>query len=127
MSDSIHTYGTLPFYQLHFIVKGNGRMYGELLLARTRKRVTGVVSKRVEDVWWEGGKIADRLNSDTRLKELLLHVIKDEGDIFIDPTDDVIRIYSRFKGEHELRLSKEAIEAFNIIALHIKNLIKEFE
>ncbi len=124
---NIHVYGILPFYQIHFIIKSDGKMYGELLLARTRKKVTGVINKRVEDVWWEGGKIVDRLNNDPRLKELLLHVIKDEGDIFIDPTDNAIRIYSRFKGEHELKLSKEVIEIFNLIAGHVKHMIKEFE
>jgi hypothetical protein len=56
-----------------------------------------------------------------------MHVLKDEGDIFIDPTDNAIRIYSRFKAEHELNLSKEGIEAFNIIAGHVKQMIKEFE
>ncbi len=126
VSSNIHAYGVLPFYQIHFIIKSNGKIYGELLLARTRKKVTGVVNKRIEDVWWEGGKIADRLNNDTRLKELLMHVLNYEGDIFIDPTDNAIRIYSRFKVEHELNLSKETIEAFNIIAGHVKQMIKEF-
>jgi|GEM_PF-172850 len=127
VSSNIHSYGVLPLYQIHFIIKSNGKTYGELLLARTKKKVTGVVNRRIEDVWWEGGKIADRLNNDTRLKELLMHVLKDEGDIFIDPTDNAIRIYSRFKVEHELNLSKEAIEVFNIIAGYVKQVIKEFE
>ncbi|MEM2048861.1 MAG: hypothetical protein QXY85_03570 [Candidatus Nitrosocaldus sp.] len=128
-SPNIHTYGALPFYQIHFVVKGNGKMFEELLLARTRKRVKGVIKKSVEDVWWEGGKIAERLNSDSRLKHLLLSVLKDDDDIFIDPVENAVRIYTRFKMESDLtrHLSKEAIEAYNIIAGHVKSIMKEFE
>ncbi|MFN4336574.1 MAG: hypothetical protein ACK4FV_03195 [Candidatus Nitrosocaldus sp.] len=127
-STTLHTYGALPFYQIHFVVKGNGKMFEELLLARTRKKVKGLINKSVEDVWWEGGKIAERLNSDTRLKHLLLTILKDD-DIFIDPVENAVRIYSRFKIESEVTryLSREAIEAYNIIAGHVKSMMKEFE
>ncbi len=125
---TLHTYGALPFYQIHFVVKGNGKVFEELLVARTRKRVRGVISKSVEDVWWEGGKIAERLNNDTRLKQLLLTILKDD-DIFIDPVENAVRIYSRFKIESEVtrHLSREAIEAYNIIAGHVRSIMKEFE
>lgn len=128
-STSLHTYGALPYYQIHFVVKGNGKMFEELLLARTRKRVRGLVSKRVEDVWWEGGKIAERLNTDSRLKQLLLTVLKHDDDIFIDPVENAVRIYTRFKIESEVMryLTKDAIEAYNIIAGHIKGIMREFE
>jgi len=126
-SNILHTYGLLPSYQLQFIVKGNGRIYGQLLLARTRRKVSGIINRRVEDVWWEGGKIADVLNGDSRLKKLLLDILTYEGDIFVDPTDNVVRIYSRFKGENELIIRKESIEAFNIIAGHVKKMMSELE
>lgn len=127
-SIKLHTYGALPFYQIHFVVKGDGKMFEELLLARTRKRVRGVIKKSVEDVWWEGGKIVERLNNDSRLKRLLLSVLKDD-DIFIDPVENAVRIYTRFKMESDVtrHLSKEAIEAYNIIAGHVKSIMKEFE
>lgn len=126
---AMHTYGALPFYQIHFVVKGNGKMFEELLLARTRKRVRGVINKRVEDVWWEGGKIVERLNSDSRLKQLLLTVLGYDDEIFIDPVDNAVRIYAKFKIESEVirYLSREAVEAYNIIAGHVKGIMKEFE
>ncbi|MEM0030397.1 MAG: hypothetical protein QW572_08395 [Candidatus Nitrosocaldus sp.] len=125
---TLHTYGALPFYQIHFIVKGDGKMFEELLLARTRKKVRGLINKSVEDVWWEGGKITERLNNDARLKQLLLTILKDD-DIFIDPVENAVRIYTRFKIEGEVirYLSKEAIEAYNIIAGHVRSIMKEFE
>ncbi|MCS7140562.1 MAG: hypothetical protein NZ888_00055 [Candidatus Nitrosocaldus sp.] len=128
-SSTTHAYGALPFYQVHFVVKGNGKMLEELLLARTRKRVRGMVRKSVEDVWWEGGKIAERLNSDTRLKQLLLTVLKDGDDIFVDPVENAVRIYSRFKMESEVvtSLSREVIEVYNIISGHVKSMMREFE
>jgi hypothetical protein len=80
-------------------------------------------------VWWEGGKIVERLNNDSRLKHLLLSVLKDEDDIFIDPVENAVRIYTRFKMESDItrHLSKEAIEAYNIIAGSVRSIMKEFE
>lgn len=111
-----HMYGALPLYQIHFIIKG--RRIDDTLLARTRHRR----GNRLE-VWWEGSILANELNSDKELISLLERIITQEGDIFIDPLKDSVRIYSRWRSQHSLKLSNDAIKAYNIIAKHVKRHI----
>ncbi|MGH9923041.1 MAG: hypothetical protein ACRD38_09840 [Nitrososphaerales archaeon] len=125
MSEFIPPYGALPYYQTHFIVAGNGRLFEDRLIARTRKKTKGVIRKEVVDLRWEGGRIAERLNSDSNLKSLLTTVLLEEGDIYIDPTENGIRIYSSWKPEYKVEMSKQALEAYDIVAGHVKRYVSE--
>lgn len=125
MSETTIPWGALPYYQLHFIVSGNGELFAEKLMARTRKKTEGVIHKKIIDVWWEGGTITDRLNQDTELKSLLKEVLLEEEEIFIDPTENCIRIHSGWKAEHKVELSKSTIQAYDIIAGHVKKFMSE--
>ena len=125
MSEFIPPYGALPYYQMHFVVAGNGRIFEEKLIARTRKKTKGVIHKQVIDVLWEGGRITDKLNGDLNLKSLLTRVLLEEGNIYIDPTENGIRIYSNWKPEYKVEMSKQALEAYNIIAGHVKSYLSE--
>ena len=125
MSEFIPPYGALPYYQVHFVVAGNGRNFEGKLIARTRKKTKGVIRKEVVDVRWEGGQIADRLNNDSNLKSLLSTVLLEEGDICIDPSENGIRIYGSWKPEYKVQMSRQALEAYDMIADHVKRYISE--
>ena len=125
MSEFIPAYGALPYVQTHFVVAGNGRIFEDRLIARTRKKTKGVIRKEVVDLSWEGGQIADRLNGDSNLKSLLTTVLLEEGDIRIDPTENGIRIYGDWKPEYKIEMSKQALEAYNVIAGHVKSYLSE--
>lgn len=125
MSEFIPPYGALPYYQMHFVVAGNGRIFEDRFIARTMKKTKGIIRKQVTDLRWEGGQIADRLNNDSNLTSLLTMVLLEEGTIYIDPTENGIRIYSDWKSEHKVEISKQALEAYNIIAGHVKNYLLE--
>lgn len=125
MSEPATPWGALPYYQIHFVVMGDVKLFGERLVARTRKKTSGVIHKKITDVWWEGGSIADRLNSDTNLKALLKEVLLDEGDIYVDPVEYCVRIYGSWKPEYNVQISKKALEVYNAIAGHVKQFISE--
>jgi len=91
-------WGAQDRFQAHFIVK---REFGEKVLdftARTRLKTTGHFgSKKVTGVKWEGGKLADELNSDSSLNDMITKQSVNEATIFVDPTDNGIRIYGKWK------------------------------
>ena len=125
MSEITTPWGALTYYQMHFVVLGNGELFAEQLMARTRKRTEGIMHKKIMDVWWEGRAIADQLNRDADLKLLLKEVLLEEGEIYVDPTENCIRIHSGWKAEHRVEISKNALQAYNIIAGHVKKFISE--
>lgn len=125
MSEMIIPWGALPYYQIHFIVLGNSELFTEQLMARTRKRTEGIIHKKIVNVWWEGGVIADQLNRDTDLKLLLKEVLIKENDIFIEPIDNCTRIHSGWKAEHKMEMDKNTLQVFDIVAGHIKKFISE--
>ncbi|MFQ5920960.1 MAG: hypothetical protein ACE5JV_02970 [Nitrososphaerales archaeon] len=122
-SEYVEPYSAIPYYQFHFVVSTNGRNPGDRVVARTRKKTKGVIHKQVTDVWWEGGPIAKELNGDSQLRSLLTTVLLEENDIYIDPAESGVRIYGDWKPEHKVKISKEAVEAFDIIAGHVKRYI----
>jgi hypothetical protein len=125
MSEFIPPYGALPYYQTHFVVMGNGKALEEALVARTRKKTRGVVKKEIVDLYWEGGDIAERLNGDANLKSLLTKVLLEENEIRIDPTENGIRIYGDWKPEYRVEMSREALEAYDIIAGYVKSYLAQ--
>lgn len=125
MSEPIPLYGALPYCQLHFVVPGNGRRFEDVLIARTTRKIRGIVSKHATNIRWEGGHIAEVLNADTNLQSLLSKVLVEEGDIRIDPTENGVRIYGRWRAEYKVRIGREVLEAYDIIAGHVKQYLAE--
>ncbi|MEM2855700.1 MAG: hypothetical protein QW416_01170 [Candidatus Nitrosocaldaceae archaeon] len=109
-------YGALPLYQIHFFIRSN-RM-DDTLLARTRH---SIISPKV---YWEGEMFADELNSDKELMNLLEKVIREEGDIFVDPLPNGVRIYSKWRSQRSLKISADTLKVYNMIAKHIKRHIR---
>ena len=119
-------WGAQDRFQAHFVVQqdiGNDVESWRLRrVARTRLKTTGHFgSKKVTTVRWEGGKIADTLNSDSVLNELITQQSVDNATITIDPTSKGIRIYGKWKSGFEFKISKAQFEIFDKIAGHIKS------
>ena len=114
-------WGAQDRFQAHFIVK---REFGEKALdftARTRLKTTGHFgSKKVTGVKWEGGKLADELNSDSSLNDMITKQSVNDATIFVDPTDNGIRIYGKWKDSYNFGITKELFNAYDNIAGHIK-------
>jgi len=116
-------WGAQDRFQAHFIVK---RDLGERVLdftARTRLKTTGHFgSKKVTGVKWEGGKLADELNSDSSLNDMITKQSVSDATIFVDPTDNGIRIYGKWKNSLDFGITKELFEIYNKIAGYIKKI-----
>jgi hypothetical protein len=119
-------YGTLGYYQIHYIVE-TGNTDTEQFLAKCKPITKGHLSgKRVVAVRWTGyDRFTDRLNNDSRLTELLTQVMLREGEIRIDPLEDHVRIYGKWKHDENLRANPVMVEIADAIAGHIKAAIKQ--
>jgi len=114
-------WGTQDRFQAHFIVRKQTDSPLDLT-ARTNLKTAGYFgSKKVTKVEWQGGKIAETLNSDSVLNELIAQQSVNDATITVDPTSKGIRIYGKWKNSFDFKLSKEQFEIFDKIAGHIKS------
>jgi len=116
-------WGAQDRYQAHYIVRKDSGEKSIDYLARTILDTEGHFgSKKIKDVRWEGGKLAKTLNSDYALKEMIQKQSVKDATIFVDPTDNAIRIYGKWKNSFEFGITKELFEIYDKIASHIKSL-----
>ena len=120
-------WGAQDRFQAHFVVQqdiGNDIESWRLRrVARTRLKTTGHFgSKKIIGVTWEGGKLAEDLNADSSLNEAIVNQSVNDAIIFVDPTDNGIRIYGKWKSSYDFGISKELFEIYNKIAGHIKKI-----
>ena len=114
-------WGAQDRFQAHFIVKRQTKTPLDLT-ARTILETSGHFgTKKVTKVEWQGGKIADTLNSDSVLNDLIAQQSVDDATITIDPTSKGVRIYGKWKNSFEFKISKAQFEIFDKIAGHIKS------
>ena len=120
-------WGAQDRFQAHFVVQqdiGNDTESWRLRrVARTRLKTTGHFgSKKILGVTWEGGKLAEDLNADSSLNEMIANQSVNDAIIFVDPTDNGIRIYGKWKNSFDFGITKELFEIYNKIAGHIKKI-----
>jgi hypothetical protein len=116
-------YGALQYYQIHYIIEDTLIANPEALLAKCEPISKGHFrNKKVVDVKWWGGRLAEVLQADMELKEMLKAILPQEGEIRIDPVDDHVRIYSRWKHEDDLEFDPKVFEVVDKIAYHIQKL-----
>jgi len=119
----VTTYGALQYYQMQYVVECKTVLESATFLAKCTPITKGhFKNKRVVDVKWIGGRIAELLSSDKDLNEQLKLILLAEGEIRIDPIDDLIRIYGKWKHEDDLILNRKVLEVVDRIAYHIKEL-----
>ena len=128
-----HPWGAQDRFQAHFIVQqfpdkelSSGKESESWRLrrvARTKLKTTGHFgSKKVVSVTWEGGKLAEDLNSDSSLNEMIASQSVNDATIFVDPSNNGIRIYGKSKNSHDFDITKELFDIYNNIAGHIKKI-----
>ena len=78
-------YGALPYYQVHYIVKTTG-IDPYMLMAKCNVMTEGHFNnKRVVNLEWVGGRLANILQNDQECNiHLLKSLLLDEGEIRID-------------------------------------------
>jgi hypothetical protein len=114
-------WGAQDRFQAHYIVRIQSDNPLDLT-ARTVLKTSGHFgSKKVTSVQWEGGKIADTLNSDSILNDLIAQQSVDDASITIDPTSKGVRIYGKWKSSFEFNVSKAQFEIIDKVAGHIKS------
>ncbi|MFB5613948.1 MAG: hypothetical protein ACE5RI_02510 [Candidatus Nitrosomaritimum yanchengensis] len=111
-------------FQAHFIVrKDTGRAVTNYL-ARTKLTTQGHFAKKsVTKVEWNGsGSLAERLNEDTELNEMIAKQTVKDATIFVEPTEDVVRIRNQWKNHLDFGISEELFWIYDRIAGHIKQV-----
>jgi hypothetical protein len=111
-------------FQAHFIVrKDTGRAVTNYL-AKTKLTTKGhFASKTVTKVTWNGaGSLAERLNEDTELNEMIAKQTLKDADIIVEPTEGVIRIRNQWKNSLAFGISEELFWIYDRIAGHIKQV-----
>lgn len=123
MQDSTISYwGAQDKFQAHFIVKIDA-VHPAKYVAKTILATEGHFGgKKVKSVSWNGGILADDLNKDAELNEMIAKQTVNDATIFIDPSIKEIRIYSKWKNEHDFRITKDMYDIYNRIAEHIKKI-----
>ena len=116
-------WGAQDRFQAHFIIKKDLSENDEGFVAETKLITKGHFgSKKLIDVQWVGGSIADVLNSDTELTNMMLKQSIEDIHIRIDPTKNGVRIYGDWKNSNEFGISKGLFAIYDKIAFHIKKL-----
>ncbi len=116
-------WGAQDRFQTHFIVRKDSSGSPLDYTARTILSTTGHFgSKKIKSVRWEGGKLAKVLSDDSALSEMIQKQTVKDANIFVDPTENAIRIYGKWKNNFEFGITKELFEIYDKIAGHIKSL-----
>ena len=116
-------WGAQDRFQAHFIVKQDPGNESLRFTARTNLKTTGYFgSKKITGVVWNGGELAELLNTDSSLNKMIKKQSVNDATIFVDPTDNMIRIYGKWKNSHDFGITKEMFKIYDIIAGHIKKL-----
>ena len=116
-------WGAQDRFQAHFIVKKDLSENDEGFVAETKLTTKGHFgSKKLVGVQWVGGRIADVLNNDAELTNMILKQSIKDAHIRIDPTKNDVRIYGNWKNNDEFGISKDLFAIYDTIASHIKNL-----
>ena len=120
-------WGAQDRFQAHFVVQqdidNDTESWRLRRVARTRLKTTGHFgSKKIIGVTWEGGKLAEDLNTDSALNEMIVNQSVNDATIFVDPTDNGIRIYGKWKNSLDFGITKELFDIYNNIAGYIKKI-----
>ena len=116
-------YGALPYFQIHYLVEPVNISNPSSYMAKCRAKTKGhFEEKRITEIEWVGGRLAERLASDKELTEMLEPLMLKEGEISIDPQKDRVRVYTKWKREDKLQFDHEFFQVVERIARTIKKL-----
>ena len=116
-------WGALDRFQAHFIVRRDAGNDLSAFVAKTILKTSGHFGdKKVASVSWNGGQLADALNADSALNELISKQSIRDATLFVEPTETGVRIHNKWKNHLDFDISKEMFEIYDKIAGHIKSL-----
>lgn len=116
-------YGALPYFQIHYLVEPVNVSTPSSYMAKCRAKTKGhFEEKKITEIEWVGGRLAERLGSDKELTEMLKPLMLKEGEISIDPQKDRVRVYTKWKREDKLQFDPEFFQVVERIARTIKKL-----
>lgn len=116
-------YGALPYFQIHYLVEPVNVSTPSSYMAKCRAKTKGhFEEKRITEIEWVGGRLAERLVADKELTEMLKPLMLKEGEISIDPQKDRVRVYTKWKREDKLQFDPEFFQVVERIARTIKKL-----
>jgi len=114
-------WGAQDRFQAHFIVKGKVDQGDNRFLAETKLKTRGHFgSKKTVGVEWIGEQIADVLNKDAELADMIKKLSIHDACIWVDHTKNGIRIHGKWKSSYELGISKELFAVYDRIASHVR-------
>ena len=115
-------WGAQDRFQAHFIVKKDTGVNDIQYTAKTKLTTRGHFgSKKVVKVEWDGGDgLSKKLNEDSELNEMIVKQSIKDATIYVEPTDGVVRIRSKWDNHLAFGISKELFEIYDKIAGHIK-------
>jgi len=116
-------WGALDRFQAHFIVKKEiGSNYAQYV-AKTKLTTSGHFgSKSLVKVEWDGGNgsLISKLNEDSELNEMIAKQSIKDATIYVEPTENAVRIRGKWDNHIAFGISKELFEIYAKIAGHIK-------
>ena len=117
-------WGALDRFQAHFIVKKNTDNNVGNYVAKTSLTTKGHFgTKTVTKVEWNGpGSLAAKLNDDSQLNDLIAQQSIKDASIYVEPTDCIVRIRSKWDNHISFGITKELFEIYDKIAGHIKSV-----
>jgi len=117
-------WGAQDRFQAHFIVKKDSGSNDIQYIAKTKLTTSGHFgSKTVVKVQWVGGDgLTTLLNDDSELNEMIAKQTVKDATIYVEPTNNVIRIRSKWDNHLAFGISKELFEIYDKIAGHIKTV-----
>jgi len=117
-------WGAQDRFQAHFIVRKNSGRSVSNFLTRTMLTTQGhFAAKKVVKVEWGGnGSLAKILNSDSELNERIAKQTVKDATIYVEPTDNVVRIRNNWKNHLDFGISEELFWIYDRIAGHIKEV-----
>jgi len=83
---------THPKLRFHYVIKGMGNRSAPDLRAEMKEKKTGFISKKLNDIEWKGGALAELLNNDADLKEIILGTSTTSLKVEPDEKKDCVRI-----------------------------------
>jgi len=117
-------WGAQDRFQAHFIVRKNSGKGDLNYLAKTILTTKGhFASKTVVKVEWNGGgSLANILNMDSELNEMIAKQKVNDATIYVEPTENVVRIRNKWKNHIDFGISEELFWIYDRIAGHIKEV-----
>lgn len=123
MQDStISPWGAQDRFQAHFIVKLNVASPTKYVARTVLKTKGHFAGKKVESVRWDGGMLADELNKDSQLNDLIAKQDVRDATIFVDPSDNGVRIYSKWESSYDFNITKDMYAIYDKIAECVKKI-----